>query len=489
MLFDFNFDNTKNIFSDSNKADLCDEFARIQRQLKNMNIPVLIIIDGWESSGKGHIIREITRELDPRSFRVIKFENTKDEKANKPFIWRFWNRIPRKGNISVFDRSIYFQIMNNLDINLEELEKYTEEIANNEEQLYNDEMIIIKFFLNIKEKTQKKRIDTLLDHDNKSFLVSELDIDQNENYKKYQKHFSKVLESSNFAFSPWNVISTEDLENASKEILGTIIYNTIKGIERISEKRISGDEFKRSNEAVEKPLEDIDYKIKIKGSKYKDKLEKLQKKAADLLYEMYTKKIPGVIVFEGIDAAGKGGSIKRLTRLMDPRGYRVVPISAPNETERDYHYLWRFYKELPEKGELAIFDRSWYGRVLVERIEGFTHAKRWEEAYDEINIFEKNLCNSDVMVLKFFLAVDKEEQLSRFKDRQVETDKMYKITEEDWRNREKWDEYIEAMNEMLVRTNTEYAPWNIISGQNKKHARIKVLEIFIEYVSKHINMG
>ena len=204
---------------------------------------------------------------------------------------------------------------------------------------------------------------------------------------------------------------------------------------------------------------------------------------------MYTKKIPGVIVFEGIDAAGKGGSIKRLTRLMDPRGYRVVPISAPNETERDYHYLWRFYKELPEKGALAIFDRSWYGRVLVERIEGFTHAKRWEEAYDEINMFEKNLCNSDVMVLKFFLAVDKKEQLSRFKDRQVETDKMYKITEEDWRNREKWDEYIEAMNEMLVRTDTEYAPWNIISGQDKKHARIKVLEIFIEYVSKHINMG
>ena len=185
-----------------------------------------------------------------------------------------------------------------------------------------------------------------------------------------------------------------------------------------------------------------------------------------------------------MDAAGKGGAIERLTRYMDPRGYEVIPTSAPDETELSYNYLWRFYRDFPNNGKISIFDRSWYGRVMVERIEGFAREDEWKRAYDEINQMEKHLNNFGTLVLKFFVCIDKDEQLVRFKDREQEANKLYKITDEDWRNRDKWDEYIVAMNEMLVRTNTEYAPWIIVEGNDKQYARLKVLESFIEYGRK-----
>ncbi|HHX55006.1 MAG TPA: hypothetical protein GX705_01500, partial [Clostridiales bacterium] len=200
--------------------------------------------------------------------------------------------------------------------------------------------------------------------------------------------------------------------------------------------------------------------------------------------QFYIKGIPCVLAFEGMDAAGKGGAIERLTRYMDPRGYEVIPTSAPDETEISYNYLWRFYRDFPNKGRISIFDRSWYGRVMVERIEGFAEEAEWKRAYNEINQMEKHLNNFGTLVLKFFVCIDKDEQLERFKDREQEANKLYKITDEDWRNRDKWDEYIIAMNEMLVRTNTEYAPWIIVEGNDKQHARLKVLEKFIEYGRK-----
>ena len=219
---------------------------------------------------------------------------------------------------------------------------------------------------------------------------------------------------------------------------------------------------------------------------YEKRLKKLQKKIEKLHGEVYRRRIPVVIGFEGWDAGGKGGAIKRLTEKMDPRGYVVNPTAAPTEVEKAHHYLWRFWKAMPKDGHIAIFDRTWYGRVMVERIEGFSTAGEWQRAYQEINDMEKDLYDAGAVVLKFWMQIDKDEQERRFKERQQNPEKQWKITEEDWRNREKWDLYEVAVNEMLLRTSTEYAPWIVVEGNDKYYARIKVLETVVNALERRL---
>ena len=219
---------------------------------------------------------------------------------------------------------------------------------------------------------------------------------------------------------------------------------------------------------------------------YEKRLKKLQKKIEKLHGEVYRRRIPVVIGFEGWDAGGKGGAIKRLTENMDPRGYVVNPTAAPTEVEKAHHYLWRFWKAMPKDGHIAIFDRTWYGRVMVERIEGFSTAGEWQRAYQEINDMEKDLYDAGAVVLKFWMQIDKDEQERRFKERQQNPEKQWKITEEDWRNREKWDLYEAAVNEMLLRTSTEYAPWIVVEGNDKYYARIKVLETVVNALERRL---
>ena len=202
--------------------------------------------------------------------------------------------------------------------------------------------------------------------------------------------------------------------------------------------------------------------------------------------ELYRRQIPVIIGFEGWDAGGKGGAIKRLTEKMDPRGFTVNTTAAPNDYEKAHHYLWRFWKNVPKKGHVAVYDRTWYGRVMVERIEGFCTKKEWQRAFKEINDMEAQFVQSGAIVLKFWMQIDKEEQRKRFEERQKNPEKQWKITEEDWRNRDKWDAYEEAVNEMLIRTSTPEAPWVIVEGNCKYYARIKVLEVVIEAIEKRL---
>jgi polyphosphate kinase 2 (PPK2 family) len=235
-----------------------------------------------------------------------------------------------------------------------------------------------------------------------------------------------------------------------------------------------------------KKLEDLDLTLKLEKQEYKKRLKKLQFEMLNIQQFLYQNKIGLIIVFEGMDAAGKGGAIKRLTRPLDPRGFVVHPISAPQPHEKRYHYLHRFWRKLPQYGQIAIFDRSWYGRVLVERIEGFAKKQEWSRAYKEINEFERVLTDDDYIIIKFWIHIDKDEQLVRFKERETNPFKMWKLTEEDWRNRKKFDEYVEAANEMFAKTDTENAPWVLIPGNNKLYARIKVLEETIKHVEKEV---
>ena len=223
-------------------------------------------------------------------------------------------------------------------------------------------------------------------------------------------------------------------------------------------------------------LESADLTKRLDKEEYQKQLEECRDKLQELHNEVYRKKIPVTIAYEGWDAAGKGGNIKRLTSALDPRGYEVHPIASPTPDVINRQYLWRFWRRLPKTGHIAIFDRTWYGRVMVERIEGLCTEEEWKRAYDEINEFERELTDSGMVVIKFWVHIDKDTQLERFRDRENTPEKKWKITPEDWRNREKWDIYEKAVNEMLLKTNTQNAPWYILESNDKRYARIKAMK-------------
>lgn len=310
MIKDFDFENFKNPYEEIKRSELGEILAKLQRDLKDLNIPVLIIVDGWESSGKGYVINDLTRELDPRTFKVEVFENPTDEEKSRPFLWRFWKAIPKRGNIAVFDRSFYFKIMNDIKISKEELETDIKDIGYIEKEIFDDNMIIIKFFLHQKEKTMKKRVKILEDDENRSFFITETDLNQQKNYKKYLKHFDNILQISNFSYSPWHIVSSEDLKSASKYILG-ITIDLIK--EKLgSLEKCEVHDYDRNYVIKGKVIENLDLSLCVDEEIYDEELKKLQEEAQELAYKFYINKIPCVLVFEGMDAAGKGGAIQRL---------------------------------------------------------------------------------------------------------------------------------------------------------------------------------
>jgi len=475
MLKDFDFNAVDETFADRKRSELGAELAALQRKLLNSDSSLLLIVDGWESSGKGYMLKELTRELDPRYFEVNLYGEATDVEKAHPFLWRFSRDLPSKGRIAIFDRSFYFELMNEWKISDKKLSHQLTDISFLERMLTADNTLVVKLFLHQKEKTMRKRIENLKKDPYREFLITKEDEQQIKKYDKYLNHFDDVLDKTNFDDSPWHIISTEDLKNASREALGI----TIRSLEEHLEKAVREQAGAIRPALSVKPLAEVDLTKTITEQEYETQLEKLQQETAEIIYEMWIKKMPCILVFEGTDAAGKGGAISRLTRMVDPRSFDVATTAAPTEQERQYNYLWRFYQTFPSKGKITIYDRSWYGRVLVERVEGFTPEYRWAAAYDEINEMEHNLVHDGNLIIKFLIVIDKEEQNNRFNEREADPEKMYKLTEDDWRNHDKFEAYEEAMNEMLARTSTPDAPWVIVEGNQKEFARIKVLKEFI----------
>ena len=287
-------------------------------------------------------------------------------------------------------------------------------------------------------------------------------------------------------YAPWYVID-------AKEKGGTALV-VIKTVADVLEKALEKKRAGKEAEIFEKPvppdryekgiLAKADLTKRLEEAEYRKKLDKLQKRLEVLHGELYRLRIPVILGFEGWDAAGKGGAIKRLTSHLDPRGYKVCPTASPNDVEKSHHYLWRFWNHVPKAGHIAIFDRTWYGRVMVERLEGFCSENDWMRAYNEINEFEKELHDWGAVIIKFWVQIDKDTQLERFNERQNTPEKQWKITDEDWRNRDKWDAYETAVNEMIQKTSTSYAPWHILESVDKKYARIKALKIVVEELEK-----
>ena len=310
-----------------------------------------------------------------------------------------------------------------------------------------------------------------------AWRITDYDWQKHENYPECLSVATEMLRKTHSEFAPWTAVGAEEWRSANIKIFKTVIH-AVDG--RVRQLEYGDPATRPKPQKLEKTpsglLDSVDLSKSMKKSDYRKALKKYQVRIKNLEHEVHRRRIPVVLVYEGWDAAGKGGNIKRLVQNMDPRGYEVIPVSAPNDTEMEHHYLWRFWNRMPKTGHITIFDRSWYGRVLVERIEGFCSESEWKRAYREINEMEEHLTNFGAVILKFWMHVDKDEQLNRFTDRKKLPHKRWKLGDEDWRNREKWDEYEEAVEEMIHRTSTPNAPWVIVESNSKYYARIKVLK-------------
>lgn len=469
-----------------------EKLGLLQRECKDAGIPVILVFEGMGAAGKGVQINRLIQALDPRGFDVYACDRPTEDEQMRPFLWRYWTKTPAKGRIAVFDRSWYRSVQVDRFDGLtpeDKLGDAYQDILSFEKQLCDDGTVIMKFFLYIDKDEQKKRFKKLEGSKETSWRVTDEDWNRNKDFGRYLKMNEEMLENTDTDYAPWVIIEAVDKDYAALKIVSSVMDRLEYELERRRPeegKPAQRQETKTRERFKNGVLSGIDLSKSLTEEEYKTRLKKLQKRLAELHSELYRLRIPVVIGFEGWDAGGKGGAIKRLTSNLDPRGYRVNPTAAPNDIEKVHHYLWRFWNNVPKAGHIAIFDRTWYGRVMVERIEGFCSETEWRRAYQEINEMESHMANAGAVVLKFWLHIDKDEQERRFRERQANPAKQWKITDEDWRNREKWDQYEEAVNEMLIRTSTTYAPWIVVEGNDKRYARVKVLQTVVDALEKKI---
>lgn len=463
------------------KDRLSTKLGYLQRVLKDYGVPVMIVFEGVHASGKGRISNELLISLDPRYTRFYATHTPTEIELRKPFLWQYFVNTPSSSEIYIYYRSwysLYIAMKNNTVKN----ERYPEnsilleEIRSFEKTMMDDGSELIKFYVEIDEDKQKEHIRKMYDNPRTMWKAQEYDRDNDDDYRK---EMEAIIENDQ---KSWIKVTYADRYETVNEVLEVIVEKLEKRAE--AEKKKS-EAKKEGNDGffdgkfpniLKKHEGDFD----ISKEEYREQIERLQKEMRDIQYMLYEKKIPLVLVYEGWDAAGKGGNIKRVIQQLDPTGYEINTTAAPTDLEFKHHYLWRFWREVPKTGHISIYDRSWYGRLMVERVEGFASNKDVKRAYKEIRDFETSLTNFGGIVIKFFIHISKEEQLERFEARQEDENKVWKITDEDWRNREKWNKYEEAINDMISETSTEDAPWYVINGNSKRYARLKALQIIID---------
>ncbi len=452
--------------------------------LEKKEFPVIILISGVDGSGKGETINLLYSWMDPRHISTLAFSTPSDEELSRPFMWRYWRALPPKGKVGIFAGSWYSQPITdriNGEMRRSHLDEYLDDINRFEAMLVNEGALVLKFWFHLSKDGQKQRIKALEKDPRTAWRVTKESYARLKTYDRLQHVAGHVLRVTNTAHAPWIIVEGTDDEYRSLTV-GRIVLEAMK-------RRLSQDGLQRVPVAPpivhpidnKNVLSELDLKQKLTKKDYETQLAKYQARLSELVRDpLFVGKRSLVLVFEGSDAAGKGGSIRRVAAAMDARQYQIIPIAAPTEEESAQPYLWRFWRNLPRTGRAAIFDRSWYGRVLVERVEGFCAEADWLRAYAEINDFEHQLVDAGAIVVKFWLQISADEQLRRFKERQATEFKRFKITDEDWRNREKWDDYVAAVCDMVDRTSTGLAPWTLVEANDKNFARVKVLKTLCE---------
>jgi len=409
-----------------------------------------------------------------------------DEERERPAMWRFWRALPPKGKIGVYFGSWYTapivrRVMK--QSSAAELNQHIERIKHFERMLTNEGALVLKFWFHLSKEVQSKRLKTLEKDPKTRWRVTAQDWQRFKLYDKFRKVSEHTLRETSMAEAPWVVVEGSDARYRNLTVGKTLLQalrdrldHPVKPVARVAPLQPPIDQLD--------VLDKLDMTQKIVKKKFDTELEKYQGKLALLTRDPKFRKISVIAVFEGSDAGGKGGAIRRITGALDARHYRITPVAAPTEEERAQPYLWRFWRHVPRIGRFTIFDRSWYGRVLVERVEKYCTEADWMRAYGEINDFEEQLTESGAVVMKFWLAITKDEQLRRFKEREKIGFKRFKITEEDWRNREKWDDYTRAVCDMVDRTSTGIAPWILVEADDKNFARIKILKTLCQRIEE-----
>ena len=481
------------------------ELEYLQHEARTHGVPLLLLFEGWDAAGKGDSIATLVQHLDPRGFKVSVFATPTDEERFRPYPYRYSVRLPARGRIGIFNFSWYTTLLERRlvgKVGREAWEGDLQEAKEFEQHLADDGTVIVKFWLHISVNEQARRLKAWEADEAQRWRVGKSNWDRHKMYDKALALADEMLVRTHTHYAPWTLVAAEDDRHRRVAVLQATADAARAALVRLGVKPLSAEDVtklaaapsSKSRNGRPDPLPKsvvipggsllarADLEAKLERGEYEKRLEELQEQLRELHFRCYAKRRAVIVVMEGWDAAGKGGAIKRLTVRMDPRGYEVIPIAAPTDEEKAHHYLWRFWRSVPKDGHLAVFDRSWYGRLLVERVEGFAKPGEWQRAFHEINDFERAQAEHGSILCKFWLHVSPEEQLRRFRSRELTPRKQHKITDEDWRNRAKWPEYLAAVTDMLAQTSTPWAPWTVVEANDKLWARIRVLDTVVRSI-------
>ena len=452
-----------------------------QRELREKKIATLILVAGVEGAGKGEVINRLNKWFDARGVFTHAFWDETDEELARPANWRFWRKLPAKGAMAFMFGGWYWDPLyqyTRKEISAAEIDEAATKITDLERMLHQDGMLIIKLWFHISRKTHTARLK------NRKKLSKHISVlgDENREHEKYGafiKSAERLILHTDNSDCPWHLIEADDKWHRDMSVAKAILAAMEQRLHehRTRDRRATVHPFVTPIE--DKPvtiLDHVDLDVSLSQEDYVEQRNHYQRRLNELAWQAYDARRSTIAVFEGWDAAGKGGAIQRATNAIDPRLYQVISVGAPSDEERAHHYLWRFWRHVPRAGYMTLFDRSWYGRVLVERVEGFAEPHEWLRAYHEINSFEEQLVEQGSIIAKFWLHISLEEQLRRFQERKTKPWKQHKITDEDWRNREKWEAYRQAVNTMVEHTSLAIAPWTLVPANDKRYARVMVLK-------------
>ena len=452
--------------------------------------PVVVLVSGQDGAGKGETINVLYEWMDPRFLSTLAFSEPSDEERERPPMWRYWRSLPPKGRIGIFAGSWYSDPIRERiqgEISLKELDARAQQINRFEEMLVNEGALVLKFWFHLTKDGQRERLKALESDPRTAWRVTQWNWDRLKTYDQLQDVAGHLLRITNTAAAPWVVVEGSDDRYRSLTV-GQVLLGALKRrLASPEHPQVAVAPMVRMSVDQRTVLSELDLTLTLSEKDYKDELARWQGRLSELVRDERFKTRSLVCAFEGADAAGKGGAIRRIAAALDARQYQVTPVAAPTEEERAQPHLWRFWRQLPRHGHVAIFDRTWYGRVLVERVEGFCSENDWLRGYTEINDFEHELIDAGVIVVKFWLQISQEEQLRRFQEREKVDFKRFKITQEDWRNREKWADYQTAICDMVERTSTGNAPWTLVEANDKNFARVKILRTLCERLEAELS--
>ena len=464
------------------------------RVLELKRFPVLVDFAGVDGAGKGTTVNMLNTWMDPRWLRSVGFRPPTDEERARPRFFRYWRSMPQKGRMGLFLSGRYSRpLLGRVYGAMDELEfeHRLSEIVRFENALAEDGALILKFWMHLSQDQQKKRLDELSADALQSYKVSDDDWRNHEHYDDFISAAEQIITRTNRAHAPWHIVEGVD-PNYRHLRVGEILAEALTRHLDVQERRAasSAPPVRAVEPGTPRPttvFDALDLSVSVPKPEYRKQLKKRQAQLGELGRKAFEKGQSTVLVFEGPDASGKGGAIRRAVWSLDARTTRVYQFAAPTPEENGYPYLWRFWRRLPHAGYVSVFDRSWYGRVLVERVEGFATEDEWRRAYNEINDFENQIVDRGILLLKFWLHISEDEQLKRFKKREESPYKHWKLTDEDWRNRELWGTYEECGHDLVQFTSTHKAPWILVEGNDKQHARLKVLKTLVDHLKDRVD--